>query len=215
MEINTEQNKPKESLSLEENTSQDAPKKGNFAVVVELLQFVVIAVILVVGIRAYVAQPFIVSGDSMIPNFENGQYLIVDEFSYHLRTPERGEVVVFKYPRDNSKFFIKRIIGLPGETVTIEDQIVSITEGDKTTILDEPYIQGKTFKNTALDLKEEEYFVLGDNREASSDSRSWGAVREELIVGRALVRLLPVTKLSLLPGVHEFEFLHPEIIPEN
>jgi len=215
METNTDKN-PVENTDLQESASPDpSPKKRNLAVVIELLQFIVIAVILVLGIRVYIAQPFIVSGDSMIPNFENGQYLIVDELSYHLRTPERGEVVIFKYPRDNSKFFIKRIVGLPGETIVVENQTVSIEKGDEATLLEEPYIKGKTFKDTRLELKENEYFVLGDNREASSDSRSWGAVREDLIVGRAFVRLFPVTAVSFLPGVHEFEFMHPEIILEN
>jgi len=134
----------------------------------EFVKFAVISMLIVIPIRLWIAQPFIVHGDSMIPNFENGDYLIVDEVSYQFRRPERGDVVVFRYPKNPSQFFIKRIEGLPGETV-----------GNIT-------------------LASDEYYVLGDNTTASSDSRYWGPVKENLIIGRAFLRLWPVASLGVL-----------------
>lgn len=144
----------------------------------EFIKFTVIAILIVVPIRLWIAQPFIVSGASMEPTFDNGDYLIVDELSYNLlHKPQKGEVIVFRYPLDPSKFFIKRIAGLPGETMEINGRKIILAEN--------------------------EYFVLGDNKSASSDSRIWGPVPENLIVGRTLIRLWPVTKLELMPGQYE------------
>ncbi|MEW5908057.1 MAG: signal peptidase I [Patescibacteria group bacterium] len=140
----------------------------------EYIRFTFIVLFIVLPIRFWIAQPFIVSGASMVPTFENGDYLIIDELSYHLRTPQKGEVIIFRYPLDPSKFFIKRIIGVPGDTVEING--------------------GKIL------LKDNEYYVLGDNRNNSLDSRIWGTLDRNLIVGRALVRLWPITDMSLLPG---------------
>lgn len=142
--------------------------------VLEFIKFILITAVIVIPIRLWVAQPFLVSGASMEPTFQNGDYLIVDELSYHLRHPKKNEVIIFKYPKDPSKFFIKRVIGLPGE---------SITENGKTTFLDS-----------------DEYFVMGDNRDASSDSRIWGPVEENFIVGRAFIRLWPLGEMDFLPG---------------
>src|SRR3990167_2019370 len=111
-----------------ENSSEASPNnialtskpQSGWQSFLELIRFAVIAVAIVIPIRLYIAQPFIVSGSSMVPTFENSEYLIVDEISYRLGDPERFDVVVFKYPRDTSKFFIKRIIGLPNETVDLK-----------------------------------------------------------------------------------------------
>ena len=168
----------------------------------ELLKFALIAVIVVVPIRLYVAQPFIVSGASMSPTFQNGEYLIVDELSYHLGDPERLDVIIFRYPRNPSEFFIKRIIGLPGERVQITGGNITITTAAGEELqLEEPYIVNRG-NGGRLDvtLSDAEYFVLGDNRPESSDSRVWGELPRENIVGRALVRLLPVSTLGLFPG---------------
>jgi signal peptidase I len=115
-------------------------KRENFFT--ELLKFALIAIVIVIPIRLFVAKPFIVSGASMEPTFDTGQYLIVDELTYHVGNPARGEVVIFRYPRDPSQYFIKRIIGLPRETVHIHNGgKVSITKTDGTTAtLDEFYI---------------------------------------------------------------------------
>lgn len=172
----------------------------------ELIRFVLVAVFIVLPIRIFIAQPFIVSGSSMDPTFENGEYLIVDEISYRFEEPQRGDVIIFKYPNDPSKFFIKRIIGLPGETVTVSGSSVRI----KSTLhpdgvpLDEAYLSHPTLGNVDVTLEDDEYFVMGDNRPASSDSRVWGPLDRDFIVGRALVRLLPVTKMNLFPGVHRY-----------
>src|SRR3954469_7904676 len=106
----------------------------------ELIKLLVIAAVIVIPFRLYIAQPFIVDGASMDPTFRTGQYLIVDELTYHFKTPERGSVLIFKFPKDESKYFIKRIIGLPGETVSIKSGVVTIanSENPKGFVLNEP-----------------------------------------------------------------------------
>jgi signal peptidase I len=184
-----------------ENVEPAEPKSNP---ITEIIQFSIIAMIIVVPIRMFVAQPFIVSGDSMVDTFESGQYLIVDQVSYHFGDPTRGEVVIFRYPKDPSKFFIKRIIGVPGDTVKIEDAQVTIIneEHPDGVLLDEWYVDAMepapVFEET---LGEREYFVMGDNRNQSSDSRSWGVLSEERIVGRAFLRLFPPHTIGYLPGV--------------
>jgi signal peptidase I len=128
--------------------------------------------------------------------------LIIDEFSYHFRTPERGEVVVFRYPKDPSKFFIKRVIGLPGETVRIENNEVLIIEHTGAEIsLSEPYLaKPVNYRPTTVTLKPNEYFVMGDNRNMSLDSRIWGPVTINHIKGRVGARLFPIATANILPG---------------
>lgn len=179
----------------------DIPSKEN--VVTDLVRFAVIAMLIVFPIRLFIAQPFIVAGASMEPTFENGQYLIVDELTYRLGEPERGDVIIFRYPRDPSKFFIKRIIALPGETLKIEGSkitVVNKTHPDGLT-LNEAYV-AKMDTDVFLSetLGSDEYFVMGDNRDASSDSRVWGVLRRDLIIGRAFLRLLPLTQAGIFPG---------------
>jgi len=169
----------------------------------EIVRFSIIAIILVIPIRMFVAQPFIVSGASMDETFHSGEYLIVDQITYHLEDPSRGDVVIFRYPNDPSKFFIKRVIGIPGDTINIENAVVSITNDENPNgfTLDEPYI--KSMQPTAPfseTLGEREYFVMGDNRDKSSDSRAWGVLQEERIIGRAYMRLFPPSEIGYLPG---------------
>ena len=168
----------------------------------ELVRFALIALIIVVPIRVFVAEPFIVSGSSMIPTFENGDYLIVDKISYELGNLKRDDVVIFRYPGDTTKFFIKRIIGLPNEIVDIKGNDVTITntEHPKGFKLDQLFVKNPANNDTHFVLKNDEYFVMGDNRSGSSDSRSWGAVKRNLLVGKAFLRLLPVSKIDILPG---------------
>ncbi len=175
-------------------------KRENFFT--ELLKFALIAIVIVIPIRLFVAKPFIVSGASMEPTFDTGQYLIVDELSYHLGEPSRGEVVIFRYPRDPSQYFIKRIIGLPGETVHIRNGVVSVTRVDGTTIdLDESYIVNRgNGMDMDTPLANDQYFVMGDNRPESSDSRVWGVLPRKNIVGRAFLRLLPINSAQIFPG---------------
>lgn len=188
-----------------EKTQKDVPEKSEHPLA-EIVRFALIAIIIVVPIRMFIAQPFIVSGASMDDTFANGQYLIVDQVSYYFNDPARGDVVIFRYPRDPSKFFIKRVIGLPGDTVTIEDALVTIKneEYPNGLILDEPYVESMA---AAAPLSEvlgpREYFVMGDNRDQSSDSRVWGVLQKERIIGRAWARLFPPPAIDLFPGAVE------------
>ena len=156
----------------------------------------------------FIAQPFVVSGSSMIPTFEDGEYLIVDEISYRFSDPMRGEVIIFQYPKDTSKFFIKRIIGLPFETVEIRDGniVVTNTAHPDGIVVAEPYLTEFSHESFSITLGADEFFVLGDNRPASSDSRVWGPLHRDFIIGKALVRLLPLERAMLNPGQeHELE----------
>lgn len=170
----------------------------------EIITFVVLAVLIVLPIRLFIAQPFVVQGESMHPTFEDGDYLIVDEVSYRFTTPKRGDVVVFRYPGNPGIFYIKRLIGLPGESVAITRGKVTITKTDGTTLtLDESYVRSEDatyYTNTHLGAGE--YFVLGDNRPNSSDSRVWGALPEQDIIGKPFVRLLPPVHAGFFPGTH-------------
>ncbi len=174
----------------------------------EIIRFSIIALLIVVPVRMFIAQPFIVSGASMAETFHTGEYLIVDQVSYYFHKPERGDVIIFRYPKDPDKFFIKRVIGLPGDTVKIEDTTVTIY--NETTpagfVLNEPYIKSMRPESKKEEtLGDREYFVMGDNRDESSDSRIWGVLQEERIIGRALVRLFPFSSIDVLPGKAELE----------
>lgn len=173
----------------------------------ELVRFTVLAILIVIPIRVFIAQPFVVSGSSMFPTFRDGDYLIVDEISYRLNVPKRNDVVVFRYPNDTKKFFIKRVIGLPNETIDIKGSVITITNGENKNgfVLTEPFVGSIANNNTHFELKDDEYFVMGDNRMQSSDSRYWGAVKKDLIVGKAFLRLLPVNKIDILPGEYKTE----------
>jgi len=171
----------------------------------ELMRFAMFAILIVVPIRVFIAQPFLVSGSSMFPTFKNADYLIVDEASYHLGNPKRYDVVVFRYPGDTSKFYIKRVIGLPGETVDVNGSTVTIKNNENKNgfVLDQPFIGSESNKTAHLELNDDEYFVMGDNRAASSDSRYWGPVPKDLMIGRALFRLLPLKELDFMPGEYK------------
>jgi signal peptidase I len=178
------------------------PQEKGDSFFTELLKFALVALVIVVPVRFFVAQPFIVSGASMDPTFKTGQYLIVDELSYRFGAPARGQVIIFRYPKDPTQYFIKRIVGLPGETVQIQNGDVYIKEtSGKTIKLDESYVTNKgNGADMSVTLPAGEYFVMGDNRPESSDSRSWGLLPRENIIGHAFVRLLPFQNISLFPG---------------
>ncbi len=181
-------------------TEQNLEKKKHpFA---EIVEFALIALLIVVPVRMFIAQPFIVSGASMEDTFHSGEYLIIDQVTYRLQDPKRGDVIVFRYPQDPSKYFIKRIIGIPGDIIDIQGDVVNVTtkEGE-TLVLDEPYIKSMAENTTLTEtLGDREYFVMGDNRDASSDSRVWGVLQKEKIIGKAFVRLFPFSEAGVLPG---------------
>jgi signal peptidase I len=170
----------------------------------EFFKLIILVVFVVIPFRIFVAQPFIVEGASMDPTFHTGQYLIVDELTYHFKTPQRGSVLIFKYPQNPSKYFVKRVIGLPGEIVTIKDgkvMITSNTHPDGFT-LDEPYVKLPKSDDLTYTLGQGEYFVMGDNRIASADSRLWGPVPEKNIIGRPIISFWPP---GFWPGDQTFE----------
>ena len=166
----------------------------------EVLEVVLVAVVTVFLIRNFLMQPFLVSGASMEPNFNSGNYLIIDEITYRLRPPERGEVIVFKYPNNPSVYYIKRIVGLPGEKIDIRGGAVTVfnSEMPQGFALKEDYLSSglRTSGIIAKTLNDGEYFVLGDNRNYSYDSRSWGVLDKKYIVGIARLRLLPINKVQ-------------------
>ena len=169
------------------------------AYVLELGQVVIISLAIVLPIRYFLIQPFYVKGASMEPNFHDNEYLIIDELSYRFREPKRGEIVVFRYPLDPKQFFIKRVIGLPGDLVRIANgQIVIFnTEHREGFALEESYLSNvPTYGDKSVKLEKNEYYVFGDNRPASLDSRIFGTVPAELITGRVILRGWPVTRLT-------------------
>ena len=170
-----------------------------------LVAYTILAIGLALVIRFFVAAPYIVSGSSMEPTFFNLHYLIVDRLSYDFESPQRGDVIVFDLPQDTSRALIKRVIGLPGETVVITGNAVTVINGTHPDgfTLSEPYLDpadlgGAT--NIRVTLGSDEFFVLGDNRKVSADSRLWGTLPRSDIVGRVFLRLFPFTKLGVLPG---------------
>lgn len=164
--------------------------------------FIFIVVLILLPIRLFVAEPFLVYGSSMEPNFDTGDYLVVDELTYKFNEPKRGDVVVLQPPTDKTKHFIKRIIGLPGETVDVRGSLVTIynKEQPEGFVLIEPYLRFESDKESHITLRDNEYFVMGDNRAVSYDSRSWGPLPRENITGRAFLRLYPLPSISILPG---------------
>lgn len=180
-------------------TTQKPKEKGFFR---ELLEIVIIVFVVLLPIRYFIAQPFVVVGASMYPSFENGDYLIVDEISYRFNDPKRGDVIVFVPPTNQKEHYIKRIIGLPGETVSVLNNIVTIKNKENPLgfVLSESYVHSERDTAKEVTLGEGEYFVMGDNRAVSSDSRIWGPIKKESISGRALLRLYPLSSVSYKPG---------------
>ncbi len=174
----------------------------------ELVIFAIIALGIVLPFRIYIAEPYLVDGRSMDPAFATGDYLIVDKLSYAISKPKRNTVVVFRYPNDPKKSFIKRIIGLPGETVVIKDNTVKIINAENPDgfNIDQSYVahpsMGGEMEKT---LGGDEYFVMGDNRQESFDSRSWGPLPAKYILGKPILRLFPFNKIGLFPGKDSLE----------
>lgn len=178
----------------------------------DLIRFALVVLVIALGVRFFIAQPFVVSGSSMVPTFADKNYLIVDEISYRFHSPQRGDVVVFHPPgQPKGIYYIKRVIGLPGETIDITAGKVTITNKEHPDgfVLTEPYISSLTNSQVNKVIGADEYFVMGDNRPYSSDSRVWGVLPKANIVGRAFVRLFPLKSIGLLPGAyHTYEAIN-------
>lgn len=184
-----------EVLEFSKDQEPDSPDSTIKDFFIELLQVVIVALAIIIPVRYFFIKPFYVKGASMEPTFHDHEYLVIDEISYRFKEPVRGDVVVFKYPRDPKQFFIKRIVGLPGETVQITGNAVYIN-GEK---LDEPYLDPNTETKTddVKTLQADEYYVLGDNRSFSLDSRTFGPLPNEYIVGKTWIRGWPFNKITV------------------
>ncbi len=170
-----------------------------------LFGYTVLALGLALFLRFFIAAPYVVSGASMEPTFFDWHYLIIDKLVYAIKAPERGDVIVFKLPQDTGRSLIKRVIGLPSETVKIFGSKITIINAEHQNgfTLDEPYIESKnasTGDRLETTLGEGEYFVLGDNRRVSADSRLWGKLPQADITGRVDARLFPFQSLGVFPG---------------
>jgi signal peptidase I len=174
-----------------------------FLFVWEIVKVVSISLAIILPVRYYLIQPFYVKGASMEPNFHDHEYLIIDEISYRFKTPIRGQVIVFRYPKNPQEYFIKRLIALPGEEVQIKDGKVIIYNSEKPEgfTLNESYLPAslETLDNNGakIEVGANEYFVLGDNRNASKDSRSFGPVDKTFITGKVLFRGWPLEKITI------------------
>ena len=183
----------------EASLDTENPSKGS------LILYTIAALGLAIFIRFFIAAPYIVSGASMENTFQDYNYLIVDRLSYDFGTPQRGDVIVFDLPQELSRALIKRVIGLPGETIILDGATVTIVNDahPEGFALSEPYLSPDNLggsSNMRITLDPDEFFVLGDNRRVSADSRLWGALPREDIVGRVFLRLFPLTEIGVLPG---------------
>lgn len=159
----------------------------------ETLEFILIFFVIFLPIRFFIFEPFVVIGESMEPNFHSADYLIICKICIKLEGIKRGDVVIFRPPVDEKKYYIKRIIGLPYERIYIKDNEIYILNKNfpKGLKLEENYLTNRNFymEEQSFQLKEDEYFVLGDNREESYDSRKWGPLKKDRIVGKVILRI--------------------------
>ncbi|MFH1457127.1 MAG: signal peptidase I [Patescibacteria group bacterium] len=196
----------KEQEILMTNSNQNAPKNQGAESVKEFLwetvKIVIICLIIVIPIKQFIIQPFYVKGASMEPNFYDHEYLLIDEISYRLNQPVRGEIIVFHHPPGEKSFYIKRLIGMPGERIVIKDSKVKIynQQNPDGFVLDESkYLSNdiRFYDDVDTTLAENEYFVMGDNRMSSLDSRRFGPILREDIVGRTWLRGWPFDRFQI------------------
>lgn len=173
----------------------------------DLVKTFIVVMMIAFSIRYFIIQPFVVDGDSMLPNFVNNEYLIAEKISYDFREPSRGDVVIFRYPKNPEVIYIKRVIGLPGESIEIKNGKVFISStGNEQFELTENYLskttktrsysEGQNSDDFKLQLKDKEFFVLGDNRDHSSDSREWGVLPKGNIIGRVWITVTPLDRFK-------------------
>ncbi len=171
--------------------SRNAKKVG--LLVFEVVKVILISLAIILPVRMFLIQPFYVEGASMEPSFYNKEYLIINEITYRFNEPQRGEVIVFKYPKNPRNYYIKRVVALPGETVEVIDGKVYVNNEK----IEEEYIEDFSSDNKgAVVLAEDEYFVLGDNRNNSYDSRRFGPLKEKFIIGKVWFRGWPLDRIS-------------------
>jgi signal peptidase I len=186
------------SFNLEQLSNEDDPSTVSFAkkiglFIFEIIKVVIISLIIILPIRYYLIQPFYVEGASMEPNFYDKEYLVIDEISYRFNNPQRGEVIILKNPNDRHFYFIKRVIGLPGEKIAVLNGRVFINDKQ----LEENYIKSFSHDDYGpTTLADDEYFVMGDNRNNSSDSRYFGPLNRQDIIGRVWVRGWPLNRFN-------------------
>lgn len=173
---------------LELSKPEAQKRKRNLHPLREIIETVVLTVVIFAAINTVTGR-FRIEGPSMMPNLHQGQYLIISKIVYRLDSPQRGDIIVFHHPRNPSRDLIKRVIGLPGETVEILDGRV-LVDG---TPLNEPYVFYRSHYSGRYELGPEEFFVLGDNRPNSDDSHSWGTLDRDQIVGKAWISYWPPT----------------------
>lgn len=177
--------------------------KNFFSFISELAKIIIVSLVIIIPIRYFLIQPFYVKGASMEPSFYDHEYLIIDEISYRFKEPKRGDIIVFRYPLNPQEYFIKRIIGLPGEKIQVKNGQIYIFNDEKNEgeVLNETYLDKelKTYSinDDVIVLANDEYFVLGDNRNSSKDSRSFGPVNESFVVGRVLFRGWPFDRINV------------------
>lgn len=170
-------------------------------VVYELGRGLIIVILILILVNFFVATIHVVQGESMEPNFSTGEIIVTNKLSYLISQPTRGDAVVLKFPGDPDKQkYIKRIIGLPGETLEIKDGKVYIN--DK--LLIESYISNDiyTWPDLKITIPKDEYFVIGDNRPNSNDSRFWGTVRTNDLIGKGVFTLIPLSKWGFIAPVY-------------
>ncbi len=174
-----------------------------FIFVWELFKVTVVSLAIILPVRYFLIQPFYVRGASMEPNFYNHEYLIIDQISFRFREIKRGEVIVFRYPRNPQEYFIKRVIALPSESIEIREGNVYIynENNPQGILIKEPYLDEKYLSNYSseerINLSSEEFYVLGDNRSSSMDSRNFGPLNEDFITGRVFLRGLPISRAAV------------------
>ncbi|MCX6740622.1 MAG: signal peptidase I [Candidatus Parcubacteria bacterium] len=171
---------------------------------VEIVKVVIISLAIIIPVRYFLIQPFYVKGASMEPNFYDHEYLIINEISYRFTGPERGDIIIFRYPKDPSQYFIKRVIGLPGDIIKLKDNKIYIKTKetsdfvalDETEYLNED-VNTLSFGRSDYELEADQFFVMGDNREQSLDSRRFGPIDRRLIIGKAWIRGWPFDKVTI------------------
>ncbi len=184
-----------------------------FAFLWETIRVVLVSLVIILPVRYFVIQPFFVSGSSMVPNYHDKEYILVDKWTYRIGLPQRGDVIIFHYPNDPKEYFIKRILGLPGETVLAgvnnTVQIFNTRYPKGFTVFEKGYLPdtnptlcasntSPSYCGVKVTLGDNEYFVMGDNREHSSDSRFFGPVNKSFFAGMAWLRLFPFNDVGFL-----------------